>query len=361
MKTWKIGSGTLAIGLIGIGILLLLNYSGVISNDFFQYAGPIYIILFGIEVIWSYFRSSEKRQGFSSWSIIALFVVFITSSTHMVFPSNFDWQPRFLSAVEGNVPLENNIKRVEIRIPNGKVEVLGTTENEISYTGELLVNAASQVKANENIKSNWKVRQNGDTLELVLEQKGPKWNLFSIFDWTQKSPHLTVQIPQSLLTKIETSNGSVQVKDINGEADIKTSNGAITVLNVQGNVKADTSNGSGTFTNIKGSLDIQTNNGSLNLTNISGSVTAESSNGSIKGSSLINGDWDVITSNGRINLAIPKNSNANIEADTSNGKIGGDFDWEKGDKTHCTGTIGTGENKVSLQSSNGSIDVDFAD
>ncbi|QGQ94496.1 hypothetical protein EHS13_06040 [Paenibacillus psychroresistens] len=361
MKTWKIGSGTLSIGLIGIGVLLLLNYSGLITNEFFQYAGPIYIILFGIEVIWSYFRSSEKRQGFSSWSIIILFGVFITSSTHMVFPSNFDWQPRFLSVIEGNAPLENGIKNVEISIPNGKVEVVGTTENVISYAGELLVNAKSQEQANENIKSQWKVEQDGDTLKLILEQAGPKWNLFSIFDWTQKSPHVTVEIPQSLLTKIKTSNGSVNIKDMNGDAEIKTSNGTITVLNMQGNVKADTSNGSATFTDVKGSLEIETNNGSLTLNQISGSVKANTSNGSIKGSSIISGDWECITSNGRITLAIPENADAEIKADTSNGSVGGDMDWQDGEKTHRSSKLNAGTHEITLKSSNGSINVDYAD
>jgi DUF4097 and DUF4098 domain-containing protein YvlB len=361
MKSWKIGSGTLAIGLIGAGILLFLNYGGMLSKEIFQYIGPIYIILFGIEVIWSFIGSRGQAVGYSSWSIIILVLVFISSATHMSFTNNFDWQPRFLSAVEGKVSVKSEIKNIEIRIPSGKVEVTGTTDEQISYSGNLLANASSQSKANELIKSNWKIQQNGDTLELVLEQIGPKWNLFSIFNWTQKSANLNVQIPQSLLTRIETSNGSVNVTSMNADTDIKTTNGSITVLKEHGNVTASTSNGSGTFTDIEGSLNMDTNNGSLTLTNITGVVSAESSNGSIKGASMINGDWQLVTTNGKVNLAIPKDSNASIDADTSNGKIGGDFGWEKGDKTHCTGTIGTGENKITLKSSNGSIDVNFAD
>lgn len=359
MKTRKIGSGTLSIGLIGIGILLLLNYSGVITNAFFQYAGPIYIILFGIEIIWSYIRKSEQRQSVSALSIIVLVFVFISSSTHLVFPSNFDWQPRFLSVVEGTVPLDHEIKRVEIRIPTGKVEVTGTTDEQITYNGELLANGATQQKANESMESNWKVRKNGDTLELILEQKGPKWNLFTIFNWNFKSAHLEVKIPQSLLSQIETSNGSVHVTDMNGDTDIKTSNGAISAINVRGNVKADTSNGAGTFTDIGGSLQIDTNNGSVSLTNIAGAVDAKSSNGAIRGSSMINGDWDLKTSNGKITMAIPENSDVEIDADTSNGSVGGDMDWQKGGKSHRSGTLGAGTHEVTLKSSNGSITVDY--
>lgn len=358
MKTWRIGAGTLSIGLIGIGVLLLLNYSGLITNQIFQYVGPIYIILFGIEVVWSYFGSREQRQRFSSWSVIILIIAFITSSTHMAMPNNFDWQPRFLSTVEGNFPMDSAIKRVEIRIPDGKVEVIGTTSSVIKYSGQLLVNAPTQAKADSALETRWKAQMNGDTLELILERVGPKWNLFSLFNWSQKKAHLEVQIPQSLLTAIETSNGSVQVSDMNGDSEIDTSNGSITVINVNGNVKADTSNGAAIITDLTGSLDLKSSNGSLTLTNVSGEVVAKTSNGAIRGSSAINGDWDVKSSNGKITLAIPEATNAEIEADTSNGRIGGDFEWQDGDKSHGEGTIGTGEYKVSLETSNGSIDVD---
>jgi hypothetical protein len=302
MKKWKICSGTLAIGLIGIGVLLL---------------------------------------------------------THMVLPSNLNWQTRFLSAVEDKFPLESGIKRVQIHIPSGKVDITGTTDAQIAYKGELLSNASTQAKADENIKSNWRVQKNGDTLELVLEQAGPKWNLFTIFDWTQKKPHLELQIPQSLLARIETSNGGVQIMDMNGDTDIKSSNGAIAVTNVKGNVTANNSNGSAAFTDITGSVDMDTSNGALTLIHISGHVNANSSIGSIKGVSSIGGDWDCVTSNGTITLTIPEKTDATIKADTTNGSIGGHAAWQKGEKTHRSGTIGSGAHQITLKSYNGGIDVNY--
>jgi hypothetical protein len=359
MKTWRVGSGALSIGLIGLGILLLLNFSGLISKDVIQYAGPIYIILFGMEVIWSYLRHRDERLRFSSWSIIILVVVMISSATNMTLPTSFDWQPRYLGAVEGKVSLDSEIKRVEIRIPSGKVEITGTTGQEVSYTGKLLAKSSSQEKADEVLKSDWKVQKNGDTLEIILDQNQAKWSLFSIFDWTTKTPYLNVEIPQSLLTRIQTSNGSVHVDSMNGDTDIKSSNGSITVINEHGNVKANTSNGSGTFTDVDGSVDVHTNNGSLTFTNISGAVASDTSNGSIKGSSMINGKWDCVTSNGRITLAIPVKTDARIEAKTSNGSVGGELEWQTGEKTHRSATIGAGTYEVSLKTSNGSVNVDF--
>jgi DUF4097 and DUF4098 domain-containing protein YvlB len=162
-----------------------------------------------------------------------------------------------------------------------------------------------------------------------------------------------------LLTQVETSNGSVSVTQMNGDSNIKSSNGTITVMNVQGNVKADTSNGAGTFTDITGSVDMMTNNGSLTLEHITGTVAAESSNGSIKAASIINGKWNLVTSNGKITLAIPRNTNAAIEGKTSNGKVDGNVQWKTGEKTHRSGIIGSGVNEVTLSSSNGNIDVNF--
>jgi hypothetical protein len=359
MKTWKVGTGTLSIGLIGLGILLLLNFSGVISQDVIQYAGPIYIILFGMEVIWSYLRHRDERLRFSSWSIIILIIVMITSATNISLPTSLDWQPRYLAAVEGKLSLDSEIKRVDVRIPSGKVEITGTTGQELSYEGNLLTKASSQEKAEEVLKSDWKVQKNGDTLEIILDQKEPKWSLSSIFYWTTKTPYLNVQIPQSLLTLIQTANGSVHVDSMNGDTDIKSSNGSITVINEHGNVKATTSNGSGTFTDVDGSVNVHTNNGSLTFTNITGAVASDTSNGSIKGSSMINGTWDCVTSNGRITLAIPEKTDAKIDAKTSNGSVGGQLEWQTGEKTHRSATIGAGTYDVSLKTSNGSVNVDF--
>jgi hypothetical protein len=359
MKTWKVGTGALSIGLIGLGVLLLLNFSGLISQDVIQYVGPIYIILFGMEVIWSYLRHRDERLRFSSWSIIILIVVMITSATNMSLPNNLDWQPRYLGAVEGKQTVDSAIKRVEIRIPSGKVEITGTTGQEVVYSGKLLTKASSQEKADEALNSDWKVQQNGDTLEIILDQNEPKWSLSSIFHWSIKSPYLNVQIPQSLLTRIQTSDGSVHVDSMNGDTDIKSSNGSITVINEHGNVKATTSNGSGTFTDVSGSVDVHTNNGSLTFTNISGAVTSETSNGSIRGTSIINGNWQCVTSNGRIALAIPEKTDAKVEAKTSNGSVGGELQWQTGEKTHRSAAIGAGTHEVLLKTSNGSVNVDF--
>jgi DUF4097 and DUF4098 domain-containing protein YvlB len=147
---------------------------------------------------------------------------------------------------------------------------------------------------------------------------------------------------------------------MNADTEIKSTNGSITVQNEHGNVKAITSNGSGTISNIEGSADIQSTNGSLILENISGIVSVKTTNGAIKGSSAIKGKWECWSTNGRITLSVPKDTNASIQAKTSNGSIGGDLQWQIGEKTERQGIIGAGVNPVILKTSNGTINVNYS-
>jgi hypothetical protein len=360
VKNWKIGNITLSLGFVMLGILMLLNFTNVVSYQVFQYVGPALIILFGLEIIWSHFGQRATERHYSGASVTLLAIVVFISLVQSSFSDNIGWQPRFLSAVQGDLIVESGVHRVEIQIPNGKIEVTGTTEHKISYEGKLMVNASTQSNADETIKSNWKVKQTGEVLVFTLEQPETKLNLNNIFDWTQNRPYLNIQIPQTLLTKIQTANGSVHVDAMNADTEIKSTNGSITVQNEHGNVKAITSNGSGTMSNIEGSADLQSTNGSLTLENISGIVSAKTTNGSIKGSSVINGKWECWSTNGRIILSVPKVTNAFIQAKTSNGSIGGDLTWQKGDKTEREGIMGTGVNPVILKTSNGTINVNYS-
>jgi uncharacterized lipoprotein YmbA len=360
MKNRKIGNLTLSLGFILLGILMLLNFTNVVSYEVFQYVGPSLIILFGLEIIWSHLSRRDSERRYSGSSVALLVIVVAISLTQSSFPGNIGWQPRFLSAVQGDMTVESGIHRVEIQIPNGKVEVTGTTDQKLTYEGKLTVNASTQAKADETMKANWKVKQSDDVLVISLEQPESKFSLSNIFDWTQNKPYLNLQIPQALLTKIQTANGSVHVNAMQADTDIKASNGSITVRNEHGNVKAITSNGSGNLSDIDGSADVHTTNGSFTLENISGVVTAQTTNGSINGSSVINGKWDCKSTNGRITLTVPHSTNASIQANTSNGSIGGDLQWQKGEKTEREGIIGAGLNPVILKTSNGKIVVNYS-
>lgn len=357
VKTKRIGVLTVSLGLIVTGILILLRLIGLVSLQLFQYVGPSLIIVLGIEIIRSLYSQSKsgQRLTFGTGSVMLFVLVLAINIAQFMFP----WQPVFSSPVNGTVQVDSTIKHVEIQIPDGKVTITGTTQQVLSYTGKLTTSESSQSAADKAITANWKVRTSGDRLVLELDQPyvSHKFSLFDLFRRSPRSPYLNVQIPEALLTKVRTGNGTIDVINMKADTDIITSNGAITVRQIKGNVKAETSNGSFEVTDVEGSAHMDTNNGAITLTSIAGSVFARTSNGNIQATSVVNEDWECNTTNGTIGLTISGDPNVTIRAKTPNNSVGGDVKWQVDGNGQHSSTLGMGSHRMLLSTTNGKIQV----
>lgn len=85
-------------------------------------------------------------------------------------------------------------------------------------------------------------------------------------------------------------------------------------------VNVDTSNGRVTVRDIDGPVDVGSSNGTLELARIGGDIVAHSSNGSIEGRGLRSSEVAVDTSNGPVDLSFAEAPDT-VVADTSNGPI----------------------------------------
>ena len=160
---------------------------------------------------------------------------------------------------------------------------------------------------------------------------------------------------------VKTSNGSVTILKSSGDINIITSNGTITVDNISGDVIARTSNGRIKASNIDGIVDAHTSNGSINLINVAAISRAKTSNGSIKAQILqVVSDLSLTTSNGSINVYLNPDLDADIKANTSNGRIKlHDVSVYASDisKSNLYGQIGDGGNLLKIRTSNASIHI----
>lgn len=141
---------------------------------------------------------------------------------------------------------------------------------------------------------------------------------------------------------------------------LETSNGPVEIANIQGDITADTSNGKITVQNTAANLDLETNNGAIELVGVSGGIHAKTSNGEIGviHAGPLEHDIDCETSNGRISLELPEASAFDLVADTSNGRIETDFTVD-GERRpgHLEGAVNGGGSDVKLRTSNGAINV----
>jgi DUF4097 and DUF4098 domain-containing protein YvlB len=146
------------------------------------------------------------------------------------------------------------------------------------------------------------------------------------------------------------------------DLEFTTHNGRIEIANITGRLNGTTHNGKVTAEQVSGTTELHTHNGSVICQEISGDTQLKSHNGSMKvyysdtAPSVC--DISITTYNGGIELATPSNFAGEVEASTHNGSINTELPITvsgKFSKRRLTGTIGTGQGKLHLETHNGSI------
>ncbi|BDC35014.1 hypothetical protein Noda2021_09720 [Candidatus Dependentiae bacterium Noda2021] len=135
---------------------------------------------------------------------------------------------------------------------------------------------------------------------------------------TQGSIAYNIKVPQKTLQKnIQTSNGSIELRNGIGDMYTKTSNGNVSIINAHGSIHNTTSSGHTSYEAIVGSVVSNTSSGDQKLKNITGNIELKSNSGSLIASN-ISGAAQLKTSHGDITL---QNGGNKVEASTSNGTV----------------------------------------
>jgi hypothetical protein len=150
----------------------------------------------------------------------------------------------------------------------------------------------------------------------------------------------------------------------NADLELTTHNGALVITNITGRLNGTTHNGKITAEQVSGAAELFTHNGSVTCKEISGDAKLKTHNGGIKvyysQAALSVCDISLITHNGGVELETPKNFSGEVEASTHNGSIKTELPITvkgKVSKKKLTGTIGTGQGKLYLETHNGSIKI----
>jgi len=155
---------------------------------------------------------------------------------------------------------------------------------------------------------------------------------------------LNVKIPNNVTVKSASStNGPVQITNTKGDAVFTNTNGPIIAEGIDGYIKASTTNGN---------IDIKDTKGVDDLTTTNGGISAEIFD--------IKDDIDIQSTNGGITIYLNSSINASIEIITTNGDISvydSIISITESSNKHLKGTIGDGEKKINVKTTNGGINV----
>ena len=214
--------------------------------------------------------------------------------------------------------------RISLENINGDITVTGGA-------GDTVKVVAHKKAGEQKYLDELKIVVDADKDYIRIETRHPKqeggW-----FNWggdSKGSVAYELNVPTDVtLDTIETVNGDVTIRAVDGTVKASTVNGGLDVVDLVGDVKLETVNGdiSAVFKTLGGDQRV-----------------------------------DAETVNGKIQLSLPPDASARVTAETVNGSIDADdfgLEPEKGFVGRdLSGRIGSGEARVSLDTVNGSIRI----
>ena len=146
---------------------------------------------------------------------------------------------------------------------------------------------------------------------------------------TSMNIHYHVKVPARTGLDLATTNGDLKIRGITGAVTGRTVNGSVEVRRIKGPVQVETTNGSIHLAGIEGSASAETTNGTIEAVvhevDAGGHILLSTTNGSVTASLPLNlgADVDAETTNGRVRIAYPVQRHAGSTARSLHATIGG--------------------------------------
>jgi len=185
-------------------------------------------------------------------------------------------------------------------------------------------------------------RQDGDKVELVARVTA-HWGIQLNWGHNGRRLHIEVRMPQQGDLQVHSGDGSVESSGINGSVNVDTRDGSVKANTLNGTIDLHTGDGSITVDTLKGDIKLRTGDGSIEARDLDGKVEADSGDGHIRlvgrfealnvktgdgsvdtrvlpGSKMAT-SWILRTGDGSVDVALPADFQADINATTGDGHI----------------------------------------
>jgi DUF4097 and DUF4098 domain-containing protein YvlB len=244
---------------------------------------------------------------------------------------------------------------------DGSIKVRGWDRNEVAVEVEKV---GPDQQAVDRIQV--KASQDGNTITVDVPKPSPLET-----SSMRRSPgaNLIVAVPARTAVVARSGDGSIEVRGVNGKVDLNTDDGSVRVEEIAGDLVARTGDGPVNGRKVDGRAEIRTGDGSIGLDGVLTGVTIETRDGSIevtaRPGSRTDTDWDVTTGDGNIQMEVPRDFGAEIDARTGDGRVRVDTLTDTPDarvrdddeRASVTGRLGGGGKSLRVRSSSGSITV----
>lgn len=253
----------------------------------------------------------------------------------------------------------------------GTLRITGSQDNTVSVTVD--------IRGSEKDVAGFEVTAKQQENEVTVQGRREKHSSW-FWNWSSRLKVVyTIQVPLQFALQLNTSGGNVIIKTIDGivygrtsggnldfsgirgDVDFSTSGGNIRAENCLGKIYMKTSGGGITMTEITGDVDVRTSGGSIRADTVGGKLNAHTSGGNI--SLKVNGENHGIyaeTSGGSITIEVPRDTGANVDAQTTGGDIRCNMPLMVTgtlNRGKITGTINNGGSLIHARTSGGNIRI----
>ena len=283
--------------------------------------------------------------------------------------------------IEGDVKISNSNDQVSVREVKGQLDL----RNSFGEIQILNVKNGTFVKSTNcniqiaNITGDTKIYNSFGSIEskmidgdLMIDTQNSKINVddtkgdvtidnsFAAVDIQNIEGKVNIKNPNGNITAVSIKSdvlirstfSNISLKDISGSVEVHNTNGSVTGNTIGGNVDTENTFGPVKFEYINGNIRIENGNGSIRLSNIAVGLT-----GGMKKQAYCE-RIDCSTSFGSIQLALPNQASAEINAKTTWGKIDSKLPLqieEFGSSDNLVGKLGNGDTIINLTGKNSNI------
>lgn len=307
-------------------------------------------------------------------SLFVLIFFLVTASCTNATSFQFEGEPYLSQSFSINGPGD-----LKVETSGSSVSVSGTSGNTVTIDMYVKFRGKEIDRENAEVEElleeyDLDFSQDGNTISLKAKKSGSwGWNSDNRLNLAFK-----ISVPHNMSTNINSSGGSISLAELTGEHEINTSGGSIKVSKSEGelvtkssggsfrleefrgNVSVQTSGGSVKISQVAGDISIGSSGGSVSLEEIDGSINASTSGGSIKAQlSNLEKGLTMKSSGGSITAVVPMG--LGLDLDLRGGRVNTSLSNFSGEqkKDKVIGKINGGGIPVTLQSSGGSINLEF--
>jgi len=159
--------------------------------------------------------------------------------------------------------------------------------------------------------------------------------------------------------QVNTASGSISVQDLGDDLHANTASGSVNAVNVKGDVRIRAISSSITVSQPGARVEAATTAGSVDITGAGNDVSANSVSGrvSVKGNPSGNGYWNLKTTSGSVEVAVPSSANFHLSAQAVSGDItaGIPIVIEDQDKHSLRARVGNAGGRVEIHTVSGGI------